>query len=42
MYGRVSAYDQKKNGDLDRQMDVMRDYCMSNNLKVEYELSAVV
>ena len=39
IYGRVSAYDQKKNGDLDRQVDVLRDYCSSNNLKIENEIT---
>lgn len=39
VYGRVSAYDQKKNGDLDRQMDVMREYCRKENLRVEAEVT---
>ena len=27
IYGRVSSHDQKKKGDLDRQMERLRDYC---------------
>ena len=34
VYGRVSAYDQKHNGDLDRQVEVLQDYCLDNNLDV--------
>ena len=30
VYGRVSAYDQKKNGDLDRRVKVLKNYCLEN------------
>lgn len=39
IYGRVSAYDQQKNGDLDRQVRVLRDYCISNNLQLSHEIT---
>jgi len=31
MYGRVSSHDQKKKGDLDRQVQAIREYCNDNN-----------
>ncbi len=39
IYGRVSAYDQKKNGDLDRQIEVLKEYCTSNNYIVEHVIT---
>ena len=40
-YARVSSHDQKKKGDLDRQQEKLRDYCMNNNLKIVAELKDV-
>ena len=40
-YARVSSHDQKKKGDLDRQGDKLRDYCINNNLKIVSELKDV-
>ena len=31
MYGRVSSHDQKKKGDLDRQVQAIREYCNKND-----------
>ena len=39
IYARVSAYDQKKNGDLDRQVAVLQDYCSMENLEVKYVIT---
>ena len=40
-YVRVSSHDQKKKGDLLRQQEAIKDYCLKNNKKVDYELSDV-
>ena len=40
-YARVSSHDQKKKGDLDRQQEKLRDYCVNNNLSLLSELSDV-
>ncbi len=40
-YTRVSSNDQKKKGDLKRQQEAIKDYCLKNNKKVDYELSDV-
>jgi putative resolvase len=40
-YTRVSSHDQKKKGDLLRQQETIKDYCLTNNKKVSYELSDV-
>ncbi|MFV2014448.1 MAG: IS607 family transposase [Candidatus Heimdallarchaeota archaeon] len=40
-YARVSSHDQKKKGDLDRQQEKLRDYCINNNLKIASELRDV-
>jgi len=40
-YARVSSNDQKKKGDLLRQQEAIKDYCLKNNQKVDYELSDV-
>ncbi len=34
IYGRVSSHKQKKRGDLERQVEAVKKYCESNNLKV--------
>jgi putative resolvase len=34
IYGRVSSYDQKQHGDLDRQIEVLREYATKNNLQI--------
>lgn len=34
IYGRVSSYKQKKGGDLERQIESVKDYCKMNDLKV--------
>ena len=40
-YARVSSHDQKKKGDLDRQEEKLRDYCVNNNLTIVSELKDV-
>ena len=40
-YARVSSHDQKKKGDLDRQQEQLRDYCVNNNLRIVSELKDV-
>ena len=40
-YTCVSSNDQKKKGDLKRQQEVIKDYCLKNNQRVDYELSDV-
>ena len=40
-YARVSSHDQKKKGDLERQQEKLRDYCVNNNLRIVSELGDV-
>lgn len=39
IYGRVSSYDQKQHGDLDRQIEFLRKYAMKNKLLVVDEIT---
>ena len=36
IYGQVSSYDQKKKGDLDRKVEIMKVYCKKTGYAVEY------
>ena len=36
IYGRVSSHDQKKKGDLERQVKTIKEYCEKNNQEIEY------
>lgn len=40
-YARVSSNDQKKKGDLLRQQEAIRDYCLNKNKNLTFELSDV-
>jgi len=40
-YSRVSSNDQKKKGDLKKQQDAIKDYCLKNSKRLDYELSDV-
>ena len=40
-YARVSSHEQKKKGDLGRQQEKLRDYCINNNLKLVFELKDI-
>ncbi len=41
VYARVSSHEQKKKGDLERQLQTLRDYCENNNLKIVSEINEV-
>ena len=41
IYSRVSSHDQKKNGDLERQKEVLRSYCLKGKKELTYELSDI-
>ena len=40
-YTRVSSHDQKKKGDLKRQQEVVNNYCLKNNKRIDFEFSDV-
>ena len=41
LYCRVSSYDQKRNGDLERQREVLQSYCHQHQLAFRHTLSDV-